>query len=223
MKAVLFDLDDTLYPEIDFVRSGFRAVDAFFAKRYNFSCGFLYDQMLNILNRDGRGSVFNTLLEDLGLFSIEKLNLMIYLYRSHLPSLKLYDEAIEVLEKFKKDGLGIGIITDGMASVQKNKIKSLGLESFVDIILYTDKLGREFWKPSVVPFQIALEIIHVEPQDAIYVGDNREKDFLGPNSIGMTSVYINRQSELPVADKENLNKALPSYVIANLKDLYTII
>ena len=195
MKVVLFDLDNTLYSEIEFVKSGFRAVARYLSSTYNFSADFLFTRMLDILRRNGRGKVFDSLIYDSGLCMEEDVKLLVYLYRSHRPDIYLYDDALPTLEHLRHLGMRLALVTDGMASVQRNKIAALSLESLFDIIMCTDELGRECWKPSTVPYKIALELLQVSPSEAVYVGDDPVKDFLGPNSIGMLTIQVKRQTQ----------------------------
>ena len=190
MKAVLFDLDDTLYPEIEFVHSGFRVVAQYLASLSNKGMHVLFERLCEILSQEGRGSVFDTLLQELGLFSRERVKLLLYLYRTHRPELKLYDEVPAVFDALRDRELRLGIITDGMASVQRNKINALGLDNLCDVIICSDEIGVECWKPSTMPFAIALELLDVVPENAVYVGDNVQKDFAGAKALGMHTIQF---------------------------------
>jgi putative hydrolase of the HAD superfamily len=190
MKAVLFDLDDTLYPEMSFVRSGFKAVAGYLGSRFGYEREAVSGRLLNILNEQGRGRIFDRLLSDLGIYDEDRVRLLVYIYRSHKPEIKLFPEALPMLRALKRKGLLLGLITDGMASVQRNKIAALQLESELDLVLCSDELGREYWKPSPVPFKLALEWLRVAPGEAVYVGDNLAKDFQGANTIGMGTIML---------------------------------
>jgi len=194
MKAVLFDLDDTLYPEIEFVKSGFKTVARHLASKHNLDEESLFQQMLDILQKDGRGKIFDTLLEKLDLFSAETVEKLVDLYRSHQPSIRLYPDTLPTLEKLRQNGIQVGIITDAMASVQKNKVTALRLENFFDIIIYTEELGEGCSKPSPVPFKTALDFLQVPAPEAAYIGDDPSKDFLAPNNLGMLTVQVVRQT-----------------------------
>jgi len=193
MKAVLFDLDDTLYPEIDFVKSGFRVVARHLASRHSLNEASLFQQMLDILQKDGRGKVFDTLLKTLGLFNEVRVRALVFLYRSHKPKIGLYQDVLPVLKKIKKSGMRLGIVTDAMASVQKNKVVALGLERLFDIVIYTEELGEGCGKPSPVPFKSAVELLQVPASETAYVGNDPAKDFLAPNNLGMLTIQVARQ------------------------------
>jgi putative hydrolase of the HAD superfamily len=190
MKAVLFDLDDTLYPEMDFVRSAFGAVAADLATDVGIDAGFSRMRMLQILRRDGRGRVFDELLHEQRIYSPERVARMLVVYRTHAPTLRLHADVLPTLEWLRSAGVSLGIVTDGLGYVQRAKIEALGLESKVDVIVCTDDLGRKSAKPSRAGFQHALAGIDVPPSRAIYIGNDATKDFLGPRRLGMTAVHI---------------------------------
>lgn len=224
MRAVLFDLDDTLYPEIEYVKSGFGAVARYLGARVAFDAEVLLDRMLALLQRDGRGKVFDTLLDELGIYMPQRVSLLLYLYRSHRPVIRLYDDAQITLRELRQHGLQIGIITDGMGAVQRRKVAALGLNRLTDIILCTDELGREYWKPSLVPYQVALEYLDVEPAEAAYVGDNPQKDFHGANLLDMMTIQIARQVASPAAQAHGVKGAmLAQVVIAGLQEIMPMI
>jgi putative hydrolase of the HAD superfamily len=219
MKAILFDLDDTLYPEIEFVKSGFAAVSAFLAKRYGLDKNELLEKMLLILKQNGRGKVFDILLDNLGHHSLENVKLLVYLYRSHLPTIRLYPDVIPLLKELKIANFKLGILSDGMASVQRNKIRALGISDLFEVIMCTDELGKENWKPSQVPFKIVLDLLQVSPQDATYVGNDIGKDFLAPNKLGMMTIRIDRQHEV----KQSSDLPEAKHVISKFRDVLDIV
>ena len=94
MKAVIFDLDDTLYPEIEYVKSGFEIVANYLVSKYGFKKKDLIKRMLTILDKQGRGRIFNILLEDLGIYSQDMVMLLVYLYRSHNPTIGLFKDVL---------------------------------------------------------------------------------------------------------------------------------
>jgi carbamoyl-phosphate synthase large subunit len=204
LRAVLFDLDNTLYPEEQFVVSGFRAAADCLAAHIHRDAQALLERMLQILRARGRGRVFDILLKELDIDSTTWLPTLLQVYRSHPPVLSLFSETAAVLRALKDRGTLLGLVTDGLASTQRRKIAALGLEAYMDAIVCTGELGKGYAKPSPVPFEIALTLLDVAPKLAAYVGDDISKDFAGPNHLGMKSVQIRtagllgvRQSSLP--------------------------
>jgi putative hydrolase of the HAD superfamily len=189
-QAILFDLDNTLYPEEEFVMSGFRAVANCLAARENLDAETLFKKMLHILHTRGRGRVFNALLAEQKLDSQIWLRTLLLAYRSHQPEINLLSGVADALATLKNRGVRLGLITDGTASVQRRKIAALDLERHMDVIVCTDELGAGCAKPSTVPFEVALNLLGVAPNRAAYIADDIEKDFAGPNRLHMKSVQV---------------------------------
>jgi putative hydrolase of the HAD superfamily len=216
MKAVLFDLDDTLYAEMDFVRSAFGAVAHDLTTEVGIDPGFTRMRLLQILRRDGRGRVFDEFLHEQRLYSPERVARMLTIYRTHCPSLRLYADVLPTLEWLRNTGVALGIVTDGLAQVQHAKIEALALESKVDVIVCTDELGPRCAKPSRVGFEYALDALGISPNRSVYIGNDARKDFLGPRALGMTAIHIMRagvtQTEPPSPDHA------PHVVVTRLGD-----
>lgn len=198
LEAVLFDLDNTLYPEEDFVRGGFRAVAEYLGAHLQRDPGALKARLLDILQEQGRGKVFDTLLAELGLDRRTWLHTLLFIYRSHRPVIALSPQVPAVLDNLKSQGLRLGLVTDGMASVQRRKIEALGLHRWLDVIVCTDELGNDCGKPSRVPFEVALTLLDIAPSRAAYVADDASKDFAGANELGMKSVRLRSKGLLGV-------------------------
>jgi putative hydrolase of the HAD superfamily len=220
VKAVLFDLDDTLYPERTFVESGFRAVSRFLATRHDLQEDRVAARMLEILDAEGRGKVFDRVLEEAGLLSEWRVRLLLHVYRTHRPTISLFEDVVPSLTKLRERGVWLGIVTDGMASVQRRKMSALGIERYVDVVVCSDELGPEGWKPSPVAFQAALELLEIAPEEAAYVGDNVLKDFAGPNRLGMLSVVIRRPGVMAHAgEKAPGAEYVPQVTVSGLAPL----
>jgi carbamoyl-phosphate synthase large subunit len=207
LRAVLFDLDNTLYPEEEFVTSGFRAVAKVLAENTEADRGMLLNRMLQILHAQGRGKIFNTLLADLNLDCDVWLGTLLLVYRSHKPSISLFPGARRALQSLKQQGVRLGVITDGPPATQRSKVSALGLERYTDAIVCTEEIGGQYRKPSPVPFEVALRLLGVKAIEAAYIADDASKDFAGPNRLGMKSVQINRPDLIGVPRKEVPNDA----------------
>lgn len=230
-KVVLFDLDDTLYKELDFVYGGFKEVCRHLAKKYNIDEEELYKYAIYVLNTQGRGKIFNTICEKYNIQ--EDIDELIKKYREAKPQISLYDDAEYILKylklKLKNEDMknlinnievpcGIGIITDGKASVQWNKVKLLGLDKMVDKIIVTDDYGLEFWKPNEFAYIEMLKYFNCKKEDCIYIGDNPNKDFIGARKVGIKTIRIIRD----VGDHMNtfLEKEYEAdFVVRNLREI----
>ena len=189
IKAVIFDLDDTLYKEREFVYSGFMAVSKFLSDKYGLDKNILYGDMIDTLKFRGRGKIFDHVCEKYRL--IENIDELVRIYRYTNPNITLYDDAYKVLENYKGK-YKLGLITDGDKNVQWNKIRALDIEKYMDKIIVTDDYGKDYWKPSIRPFEMVLKYFHVFPKEAVYIGDNPNKDFIPCKKLGINSVRILR-------------------------------
>jgi carbamoyl-phosphate synthase large subunit len=189
-RVVLFDLDNTLYPEEQFVVGGFRAVANCLAGHTNLAAETLQKKMWHILHSKGRGRVFDTILAELGLDARVWLRTLLLVYRSHQAKLSLFPGVAAALAALKDRGLRLGLVTDGTASVQRRKIAALDLERHLDVIVCTDELGAGCAKPSTVPFEAAMMLLGVAANETVYLADDISKDFAGPNRLGMKSVQV---------------------------------
>ena len=191
IKALLFDLDDTLYDEKQFVKSGFIKVAEFIEDKFKINKKDFYKILIDIFNGGSRGNIFNLALEKVNVTYKENIILtMVKIYREHNPKIRLAEDVKSLLIKLK--GIySLGIITDGYYEVQKKKVQALRLEKMFDSIIYTDEHGREYWKPNVFGYKLALkELEDILPGEAVYIGDNPHKDFIGAKKIGITTVRV---------------------------------
>jgi putative hydrolase of the HAD superfamily len=191
-RGVLFDLDDTLYPEHQFVDGGFRAVADFLAGRTGRSAADMASRLWSLHGRDGRGRLFDSLLDEVGLGADRDLvAACLLVYRTHEPRLEPFPGAAGLVARLRSDGIRTGVVTDGNAAVQARKLAALpGLADAFDVVVLTDLLGPGFAKPSPAPFRVACRILDVEPSATIYVGNDPRKDFAGARAAGLGTIRI---------------------------------
>jgi len=192
IRAVIFDLDDTLYDEMQFVQGGFKAVSQYVSDYYKVDKDEVYDLLMNVLVDRGRGQTFDVALKRLGLCNEASIPKLVTIYRNHEPHLYLHPEVRSVLCELKDKGYRLGLITDGDVQVQKSKVRALKIKDFFDYTLFSYEHGEDRCKPSPFPFQEAVEKLGVDPAESVYVGDNPLKDFAGANRLGMYTVRVLR-------------------------------
>ena len=190
-KAVVFDLDDTLYSELEYVYSGFRAVSRQIAQLESALQGQrVYEMLVAAFAAGRRNSVFNQVLDELGQRSDEQIIAeLVSLYRCHRPVLKLQPQVRELLEK-GRSRYKLGLITDGRLPAQRLKVEALAIDDLFDHIIYTEELGRQHWKPSTRGFELMAEKLDCPHETCVYVGDNPGKDFVAPNRLGWLSIQV---------------------------------
>lgn len=191
IRAVIFDLDDTLYPEQSFVFSGYRAVAEAFRTQFG-DPDETVAELTRIFHSQDRRLAFNALFELRGQpADREAVQAMIDLYRSHPPTISLYDDAEAALTRLRTH-FKLGIITDGAAVMQETKVAALSLRTRVDVVVLTDELGPGFGKPHLRAFELMAERLAIEPTSCVYVADNAAKDFVAPNALGWMTIRIVR-------------------------------
>ncbi|WP_252223285.1 MULTISPECIES: HAD-IA family hydrolase [unclassified Clostridium] len=192
VRLIIFDLDDTLYYEKEYVLCAFKDVANYLGNKYNKKTILLYERMKEIFKKQGRGKIFNIICKENN-FN-EDITKLIDIYRNCKPKLNLYNDSIEILKWLRTKRYKIGIITDGCARVQWNKIKGLDIEDTVDRITVTDDIGREFWKPHKKSYLDMMEYFNVDKNKCVYIGDNPNKDFIGAKELGIKTIRIIREN-----------------------------
>ena len=197
ITTVVFDLDDTLYDEIEYCRSGLAAVSESLAGSSVLqSADRIFAALWDQFTAGNRTKIFNTALETLGIeYDDERIQELICVYRSHPPTISLPVDSRNVLSELKTD-YTLALLTDGFLPAQQLKVQALGIEDFFEIILYTEKLGRECWKPSPVGFEKITQSLNEVPARMVYVGDNEKKDFIAPNKLGFSTIQLIRPARV---------------------------
>lgn len=195
LKAIICDLDDTLYPETAYIFSGFRAV-AYWADQH---VGIPFEQgytQLRQLFYDGvRGSTFNRWLAHYQSEDEELVRNLVEVYRHHQPELSLYPDVYETLQTVRKY-FRLGLVSDGYLAVQQRKWNALGLNMLFSAVVFSDLWGQAYWKPHTRPFQTVLQMCGSKSSEAVYIGDNPSKDFFGANQLGIYTIRIRRPDGL---------------------------
>ncbi|MCM8810935.1 MAG: HAD family hydrolase [Candidatus Omnitrophica bacterium] len=187
---IVLDLDDTLYDELSFVKSGFRAVSEYLYRKFSINPKKSFLFMCKKLKTDGRGRIFDDLLIKYGIYTKKEVLECIKIYRHHQPKISLFPDAKKFLKKFNK--YPIYIVTDGNKIVQRNKIKALGLDKKAVFCYITNSYGKKAVKPSPYCFLKICKREKVSPKKVVYIGDNPYKDFVGIKKLGFKTIRIIR-------------------------------
>lgn len=177
VKVVVFDLDDTLIPEKEYIKSGYHHIAGIIEDRFKIDKNRVFDDLMN-LYKVSPLNVFNRLYGKYQIeYSKEMILDLVKEYRGHFPDIQFYDDVLPCLSELKRLGIKVGIITDGYGIAQRQKLKAIQADEYFDEIIVTDELGREYWKPHPKAFEIMKEKFKVNFDEMLYVGDNPEKDF----------------------------------------------
>jgi len=220
LTTVVFDLDDTLYSEVDYCNSGLRATARFLSRTQ--APGLDQEEIFSALwaqfQRGNHTQTFNAALEVLSIPHDEKLiRSLVMAYRKHMPRIELPQESRRVLDALAQT-YTLALLTDGFLPAQRLKVQALKIKKYFRHMVFTEQLGRQFWKPSPVGFQHLGQILDVPGRQMVYVGDNPAKDFIAPNSLGFTTIQIQRPERIhdTVAPNE---QAQADYVLHSLSEL----
>jgi len=220
-KAVIFDLDDTLIAEKQYIESGYNHIAEILSHDINRPQQKIFDMMLN-LSSINHQNVFNKLLDEYKVqYTDEDISKLVEAYRNHEPKISFFDDVLPCLKLLKEKRVKTGIITDGYLSAQRNKLKTLGADKIFDYIIMTDELGREFWKPSARAFEIMRDKLDVEFNEMIYIGDNPKKDFHIGKIYPICTVRIQREGIFN--NEDYLDDIKENYLIHNLIELQKLL
>jgi putative hydrolase of the HAD superfamily len=217
--VLVFDLDDTLYPERQFALSGFAAAGRWAEAELGIT-GLAAD-MTRLLDGGHLGELFKlALAAKLPDHTPEHLSDLLEAYRNHEPTLTLFDDANWALGHFAARAK-LGLITDGTHHVQAKKVAALGIAPHFEEIVYTHALGgRAFSKPHPLGYERVEQTLATEGARLVYVGDNPSKDFIVPNARGWTSVMVERPEARRIhAGAQVAAGGAPQHTIASLTEL----
>lgn len=217
IDALVFDLDDTLFPErshsIGALADVARAFEAELAPPFP-----LHERLCELLDAPSRTRTFDTVLAELGREDAAVLvPRMIEVYRAHRPQIALYPDADAALKRWR-GRVPLALITDGWPEIQEAKIDALSVRDTFATIVITGQWGVEFFKPHPRAYRHVMTTLGAEASRCVYVGDNVAKDFVAPRQLGWQTIRIRRSDGLyeGMAVAENGH---PQVTVASLDEL----
>ncbi|PQV50184.1 putative hydrolase of the HAD superfamily [Jejuia pallidilutea] len=179
---VIFDLDDTLYYEVDFLKSAYKEIAVKIAANIGVSNVLVYNKMLEYFF--DKKNIFQEILSEYqaSFSTLELLNI----YRNHKPEIKLSKDRKVTLNHLKSKNINLGLLTDGRSVQQRNKIKALQLDNWFSKIIISEEFGSE--KPNVKNYKYFEQVFGLGKY--YYIGDNISKDFISPNKLGWHTVCL---------------------------------
>ena len=192
-ELFVFDLDDTLILERDYVRSGFQAVGHHLWRSRGLD-GFA-EEAWRLFLMGRRREVFDEVLLSRGIAADEALiDELVAVYRAHRSQAKLLPDARELLRFVKHGGQRIALISDGAPEGQRSKLKGAGIEDCFDSLVLTGEFGPEFHKSNRAAFEWVQTFLGADPAETVYLADNPLKDFDAPRELGWGSVRVRRSA-----------------------------
>lgn len=185
-SCFLVDLDDTLFSELDYVDSGYRAVSSKIAAEVSTNADDVLLRLRYELRKFGRVGVFDRVLSH---FKNAKMDVsaLVAAYRNHEPDIQFYPGARDALVRLRALA-PIAIVTDGNAAMQRRKIEALQLHSLVDTIVYCWECQAP--KPAILAYEIAAKQLGCEIKSGIVIGDDPLHDMAAAALIGVRSIRV---------------------------------
>lgn len=179
--VVVFDLDDTLYDEIDFVESGYLFLAQQIQRLYDESTDHFFLDCL----KDRQPDVIGKVLSQFNLPSCLKSDL-INVYRYHMPSISVNSSVRSLLGRLSQKKIPMFIITDGRSFTQRQKLFALDIIDYFEEVYISEEIG--VGKPDLRSFK---EIDKQFPNSKkVYIGDNPTKDFIAPRLLEWSTIGI---------------------------------
>ncbi len=218
--VVVFDMDDTLFPEHAFVLSALATAGDYALKKWGVA-GFA-DQAIALFQAGQRKGIFQEAFLRLERepMTIEQVHELLQVYRTHAPiALPWFPDALRAMQAISQSH-PLALISDGFLPTQSNKAKALGIERWIPEPVFTEALGREFWKPSPKAFELVMQ--RHPRENFMYVADNASKDFIAPNALGWRTVQV-RRHEGQYRNTPAAPLGQPQQIISSLDELILLI
>lgn len=206
----IFDLDDTLYPEIRFLQSGYRAIANKLAPTLNAD---LYNEMWRLYTN--RENVFQWITNQYReLIPDVTVPWLLQLYREHMPDIVLNPAAAAFWQQITRSQIPAGLITDGRSITQRNKLKALGIENYFTDIIISEEFGSE--KPDERNY------LYYEKKypgrEFYFFGDNTSKDFIVPARLGWRTICL-KDTGYHIHKQVLSNEPVPQFIISSFDEI----
>jgi putative hydrolase of the HAD superfamily len=193
IRAVLFDVDNVLYGSSHQVEMARRAaIEAMVSAGLGLPIDDAFSKLEDIVSK--YGSNFNKHYDMLVGEGKDKHKIIaagiVAYHNTKRTYLKPYDDTVPTIERIKNSGYRVGVISDGLAIKQWEKLIRLGLQNIFDTVVVSEEVGVE--KPDIKIFETACAQLETEPENCMYIGDRLDSDILGANKAGMVSVRLLR-------------------------------
>jgi putative hydrolase of the HAD superfamily len=103
----------------------------------------------------------------------------------------LFGDTLRCVDRLRSEGrVRLGLVTNGLACLQREKLAGSGLGSYFEAVVVAGDVG--IGKPDPLPFHAALDALATEPGRAIMIGNRLERDVAGARAAGVRAVWIDR-------------------------------
>jgi len=192
LKAVIFDLDNTL---VDFMLMKKQAVDAAINAMRDAGLKLSTDEIRQRIDQiyNERGIEFQSVFDELLYREFSKIDHkilsagVIAYRRAREAALVPYPHVTMTLIELSKMQLKLGVVSDAPSKEAWLRLSYLNFHHLFDAVVTFDDTGVR--KPNPEPFRKVLEMLQIEPGEALMVGDWAERDVLGAAQVGMKTVF----------------------------------
>ncbi len=193
INAVIFDLDNVLYDEKEYIFAAYRSIARFLSERCRLDAEQVYSKLVVDLKRKGSlyPKLFNDAIADFGLDE-SLLPEILSLYASVEAPIRLFPDSEAALKLVRQHGLKVALVTNGGVKTQHNKVRLLKLEGYFDAILYARETGAGVEKPHPDVYKEVLQKLGASAERVLCIGDNPYTDFLGAKKLGMRTLRVLR-------------------------------
>ena len=229
LKAILFDVDDTLFSTTEFARKARRnAVRAMLQAGLDLPEETVARELEEVLAEFSSNYEhhFDKLLMRLRPPSLARVNPALIVaagvaayHDTKFRELVPFEDVLPFFGALRKAGMRLGIITHGWTVKQAEKLVRLGLVPYLEpsAVFISDQIGIS--KPNPKLWTLALADMHLLPQEAMYVGDSPEHDVAAPRSLGMVTVWAARAAKRGLEGKG----IVPDHTVHDFRELAAIL
>jgi putative hydrolase of the HAD superfamily len=191
IRAVIFDLDNVLYDEKDYIYASFRIIAAFLSEKKCLPEEEIFAKLVYDFKKKGSmySRLFNDLIDDLELDK-NLLQNILRLYESFDAEIKLFPASENILLTLRKMGIKLALVTNGGVRIQRNKIRLLGIEQFFDVVVFARDMPEATEKPNPSAYSMAIRKMGVKAKETLCVGDNPYTDFWGAKRLGIYTMRL---------------------------------
>ena len=220
IKAVIFDLDNTVYNYDYCHEKAMHSLQEFACKKYSLGKEEFYSSF-DVAKRNVKAQLGNTgashnrllymqlFLENINRNPVEDaLGLYDRYWDTMLENMTLFPYVIPLMKYLKENGIKIGVLTDLTAHIQHRKIARLGLTGYIDVLVTSEEAGQE--KPSDIAFNRLIGKFSCLPDEMLMIGDSQAKDIEGALKVGMKGLLFS------LSQAENMEQKVIDYMKDNI-------
>ena len=221
LKALGFDLDNTLYDQSDHITAFIKYEAKWLSEMAAVAPEVAEQVFLKKWHEltSYHSNLFDEVLKDLNIHNHGYVKDMVHQYHKFRTELNLSPNTKQILQKLASQ-YQLFIITDGNFEMQKQKVNALRITEYFSLIIYTGQYGSEWKKPSTIPFCNAIKSLGRKPFECAYIGDNPLSDFKGARKTGLTTIRVLTG---PFAHYTASEEQSPHYVMNTIAEIEDIL